>query len=77
MVAGTPTAPHGINTEGLKRRGFSPDQLRNLKDAYRILYRDGLQLAEARDRLALLAETQPELRILVEFIDASERSLIR
>lgn len=77
MVAGTPTAPHGINTEGLKRRGFSPDQLRNLKDAYRILYRDGLQLAEARDRLAVLAETQPELRILVEFIDSSERSLIR
>ena len=77
MVAGQPTAPHGINTEGLKRRGFSAEQLRNLKDAYRILYRDGLQLAEARDRIAALAESQPELRILVDFIDSSERSLIR
>ena len=77
MVAGQPTAPHGINTEGLKRRGFSTEQLRNLKDAYRILYRDGLQLAEARDRIAALAESQPELRILVDFIDSSERSLIR
>lgn len=77
MVAGQSTAPHGINSEGLKRRGFTPEQLRNLKEAYRILYREQLQLAEARDRLALLAGTQPELRILVDFIDKSERSLIR
>ena len=77
MVAGQPTAPHGINSEGLKRRGFTPAQLRNLKDAYRILYREQLQLAEARDRLAELAKTQPELAILVDFIDRSERSLIR
>ena len=77
MVAGQPTAPHGINSEGLKRRGFTPDQLRNLKEAYRILYREQLQLTEARDRLAVLAETQPELLILVDFIDKSERSLIR
>lgn len=77
MVAGQPTAPHGINSEGLKRRGFTAEQLRNLKEAYRILYREQLQLAEARDRLAALAGTQPELRILVDFIDQSERSLIR
>ena len=77
IVGGQPTAPHGINSEGLKRRGFSADQLRNLKEAYRILYREQLQLAEARERLAVLAETQPELRILVDFIDKSERSLIR
>jgi UDP-N-acetylglucosamine acyltransferase len=77
MVAGQPSAPHGINTEGLKRRGFDADQLRNLKEAYRILYRDGLQLAEARQKLADLAASQPELRVMVEFIDKSERGLIR
>lgn len=77
MVGGQPTAPHGINSEGLKRRGFSADQLRNIKEAYRLLYREGLQLADARERLAALAASQPELRILVEFIDQSERSLIR
>jgi UDP-N-acetylglucosamine acyltransferase len=77
MVAGQPTAPHGINSEGLKRRGFTPEQLRNLKDAYRILYREQLQLADARARLATLAQTQEELRLLVDFIDQSERSLIR
>jgi UDP-N-acetylglucosamine acyltransferase len=77
MVGGQPTAPHGINSEGLKRRGFSAEQLRNIKEAYRLLYREGLQLADARERLAALAASQPELRILVEFIDKSERSLIR
>ena len=44
MVAGQPTAPHGINSEGLKRRGFTPDQLRNLKEAYRILDRKSTRL---------------------------------
>jgi UDP-N-acetylglucosamine acyltransferase len=77
MAAGQPLAPHGINSEGLKRRGFTADQIRNIKDAYRILYRDGLQLAEARARLAELAPTQPELAILVEFLDRSERSIVR
>ncbi|MEZ5564384.1 MAG: acyl-ACP--UDP-N-acetylglucosamine O-acyltransferase [Gammaproteobacteria bacterium] len=77
IVAGQPTAPHGINSEGLKRRGFTAEQLRNLKEAYRILYREQLQLAEARERLAALASTQPEVRLLVDFIDQSERSLIR
>jgi UDP-N-acetylglucosamine acyltransferase len=77
MVAGSPPARHGINSEGLKRRGFTTDQLRNLKDAYRILYRDGLPLAEARERLTALLPTQPELRLLVEFLDSSERSIIR
>lgn len=77
MVAGQPLAPHGINGEGLKRRGFTAEQLRNLKEAYRILYREGLQLADARTRLAALADTQPELRILVEFLAQSERSIVR
>ena len=78
MVAGTADRPAWHQHGRTQASGFRVrDQLRNLKDAYRILYRDGLQLAEARDRLALLAETQPELRILVDFIDSSERSLIR
>lgn len=77
MAAGQPLAPHGINSEGLKRRGFSAEQIRNLKEAYRILYRDGLPLAEARTRLAALMESQTELRPLVEFIDSSERGLVR
>lgn len=77
MVAGHPPEPRGINQEGLKRRGFGPEQLRNLKEAYRILYRSGLRLVEAREQLAVLAVDQPEVRAIVEFLDRSERSIVR
>jgi UDP-N-acetylglucosamine acyltransferase len=77
LVAGQPPEPHGINQEGLKRRGFTPEQIRNLKDAYRILYRSNLKLAEARVQLAALGATQPEVAAIVRFIDGSERSILR
>lgn len=77
MVAGIPPEPRGVNQEGLKRRGFTPEQIRNIKEAYRILYRTGLRLAEAREQLAELAATQPEIRVIVEFLDKSERSILR
>jgi len=76
-VAGQPPEPRGINQEGLRRRGFTAEQLRNLKEAYRILYRSGMRLVEARDQLAELASDQPELRVIVDFIDRSERSILR
>jgi UDP-N-acetylglucosamine acyltransferase len=77
LVAGQPPEPHGINQEGLKRRGFTPEQIRNLKDAYRILYRSGLKLAEARAELAARAAEQPEVGVIVAFMDRSERSILR
>ncbi|RMF96650.1 MAG: acyl-ACP--UDP-N-acetylglucosamine O-acyltransferase [Gammaproteobacteria bacterium] len=77
MVVGTPPQPRGINAEGLKRRGFSPEQIRNVKEAARILYRSGLRLAEAMERLEALSAAQPELGILVEFLRRSERGIIR
>jgi UDP-N-acetylglucosamine acyltransferase len=77
MIAGHPPEPRGINLEGLKRRGFTSEQLRNLKEAYRIIFRTGLKLAEARDQVAKLSETQPELVTIVEFLDRSERSILR
>jgi UDP-N-acetylglucosamine acyltransferase len=77
MVAGNPAQPHSVNSEGLKRRGFTEDQVRNIRDAYRILYRSELKLAEALERLSALGETQPEVRAFVEFIAASTRSIVR
>jgi UDP-N-acetylglucosamine acyltransferase len=77
MAAGNPAAPHAVNAEGLKRRGFSEQQIRNLRDAYRILYRSELRLAEALERLSALAADQPEVRAFVDFIHASTRSLVR
>lgn len=77
MAVGNPAVPHSINSEGLKRRGFTPEQIRNLKNAYRILYRSDLPLASAVEQLTELAPTQPELNPLIKFIADSERSLIR
>ena len=77
MAVGTPAVPHSINSEGLKRRGFSAEQIRNLKNAYRVLYRSDLKLADAVEELKSRAASQPELRIFVDFIGESTRSLVR
>ncbi|HTV51365.1 MAG TPA: acyl-ACP--UDP-N-acetylglucosamine O-acyltransferase [Steroidobacteraceae bacterium] len=77
MIRGNPAEPHSVNAEGLKRRGFSAEQIRNIRTAYRILYRSELKLAEAVERLTALSATQPELRLFVDFIGRSTRSLVR
>ena len=77
MVAGNPAVPHAVNSEGLKRRGFTEEQIRNIRDAYRIVYRSDLKLAEALARLAPQADGRPEIRAFVDFIHASTRSLAR
>jgi len=77
MAVGTPAKPHSINSEGLKRRGFTPEQIRNLRNAYRILYRSGLRLEEALEQLQQAAKEQPEVQALVDFIPQSTRSLVR
>jgi len=76
-AGGNPLAAAGINAEGLKRRDFSPAQISNIKRAYKILYRSGLTLADARARLAEEALTNPELKILSEFLAASTRGIVR
>lgn len=77
MAAGQPAVPKGINSEGLKRREFSEQQLRNIKNAYRIVYRKGLKLVEALEQLDALLAEQPELAILIESLRSSERGIIR
>ena len=62
MIAGNPAAPHAINSEGLKRRGFTTAQIRNLRTAYRILYRSDLKLAEAVAQLTKLAAENAEVQ---------------
>ena len=77
MAVGAPAKPHSINSEGLKRRGFSPQQIRNLRTAYRVLYRSGLRLEDALEQLRRVADQQPEVQALVDFIPQSTRSLVR
>ena len=77
MAVGRPAVPHSINAEGLKRRGYSAEQIRNIRRAYRVLYRSKLKLADAVKELESAAESQAEIRPLVEFLKESSRGLIR
>ncbi len=77
MVSGQPAVPKGINSEGLKRRGFTPEQIRNIKNGYKIVYRQGKRMAQAIEEIAELAESQPELVLLLESLRASERGVVR
>ena len=77
MAVGRPAVPHSINSEGLKRRGFTAAQILNIRRAYRLLYRSGLKLKSALEELEKAAATQGEIRPFVEFIKLSERSIVR
>lgn len=74
-AAGYDAKPHGINAEGLKRRGFSADSLLQIKRAYKTLYRKGLSLAEAK--LQISNVTGDDVRLLTDFLNASTRGIIR
>lgn len=77
MVSGQPVVPKGINSEGLKRRNFDKDQIRNIKNAYRIVYRQGKKLADAIEEISELAKSQPELDIFLDSLRSSERGVVR
>jgi len=76
-IAGNPAAPFGINSEGLKRRGFTAEAIAGLKRAYRTLYKSGLTLADARAELERLAAETPEVRPLAAFLASSTRGILR
>jgi len=77
MVGGSPPGPHGINAEGLKRRGFSAGQIANIRHAYKLLYRSGLKLADALAQIEELAAVQPELELFAASIRDATRSIVR
>jgi UDP-N-acetylglucosamine acyltransferase len=81
LVAGNPAKPHGINTEGLRRRAYSPEQIAALRMAYRVLYRQGLTLEQARAALAGLATEKPQaadvLGVLQTFLADPGRGIVR
>lgn len=76
-AAGYDAKPHGINTEGLKRRGFSPESILQIKRAYKVLYRNGLSLEEAKTELAVMQKNTSEISLFTEFLNVSTRGIIR
>ncbi|HUU71110.1 MAG TPA: acyl-ACP--UDP-N-acetylglucosamine O-acyltransferase [Burkholderiales bacterium] len=78
IAMGNTAVPHGINSEGLKRRGFSPGVIAEIRRAYKTLYRAGLKLEDARRVIAQQVERCPELGLLSGFLEStSQRSIIR
>ncbi len=76
-ASGNPASPHGINSEGLKRRGFSSDAILEIRRAYKTLYKSGLSLQEAKDALFSKVEAHAELGPFLEFISGSKRGIVR
>ena len=76
-AAGNTAKPYGINAEGLKRRGFSAEAIAALKRAYKLIYRSGMTLEEARAGIAEEASAQPEVGLLVDFLSVPGRGIIR
>ncbi len=75
---GNTAQPYGVNSEGLKRRGFSNAVIKEIRRAYKTLYRSGLKLEEARDAIAKQVLECPELGLMSEFLATiSKRSIIR
>jgi UDP-N-acetylglucosamine acyltransferase len=77
MVAGHPAGPHGINSEGLRRRGFTAEEIAAIKQAYRKLYRSGLSLEEARGEIAVIARQHPRVQEMLDFLAHSSRGIVR
>jgi len=77
LAAGQPAVPRAVNIEGLKRRGFSEEQMRAIRNAYRVLYRSELKLEEAVTQLGQMALEQPVVELLAEFLRGSGRGIAR
>jgi UDP-N-acetylglucosamine acyltransferase len=77
ISAGDRAKLHGLNSVGLKRRGFSKETLSQLKKAYRIIFRIGLTMHEAVDRVKAEVDQIPEVTKFIEFIQTSERGITR
>lgn len=76
-VSGEAAKPYGINSEGLRRRGFTPEAINGIKQAYRTIFRSGLSLEDARREIASQAAQCPEVGPMVEFLAQSSRGIVR
>lgn len=76
-VSGEKARAKGVNTEGLKRRGYTAEQIQQVRRAYKVLYRSGMPLEEAKAKLSEMAEGHDEIKPLLEFLETTVKSFIR
>lgn len=77
MANGNTAKPHGINVEGLKRRGFSGEAITAIKRAYKTVFRNKLTTAQALSELKVASAEYPEIQLLIDSIASSTRGIIR
>jgi len=77
LTDGTPAKPYGINSEGLRRRGFSDESIRQIKAAYKIIYKKKMKLDDVIAAIRELAQSYPEVGVMADFLSSSERSIVR
>lgn len=77
MVSGRMAAPYGVNAEGLRRHGKSAETIQAIKRAYKTLYKSGLRLEEAKRELAGMVDDCADIAPLLDFLDKSERGIVR
>lgn len=77
MANGNTVEPRGINAEGLKRRGYSPEAIQAIKKAYKIIFRQGLKAEEAVEQLMTMVTDFPEVQLLIDSLQQSSRGIIR
>ena len=77
MVNGSPAHAHGLNSEGIKRKGFSKDAMKALREAYKIIYRSNNTLEVAKTELKPLSEKFQEVQNMLTFLEQSERGILR
>ncbi|MDP2471156.1 MAG: hypothetical protein Q8W46_09830 [Candidatus Palauibacterales bacterium] len=75
MVAGSPCSAYGLNLVGLRRRGFKRDTMRQIKEAYRLIFQSDLNVSQALDRLTERDDLTPEVEHMIAFIRSSERGI--
>ena len=76
MVSENPASPHGMNFEGMRRRGYSQELIRTLRQCYKIIYRQGLRTGEAIDALKSMPSC-PEVQLLIDSLKSSTRGITR
>ena len=77
MVSGNPAKTHGINKEGMRRKGWSSQTIKTLDEAYRIVFRQGLIREQAISELNKLLQDEPKVQLLIDSIHKSQRGLVR
>ena len=81
ILSGNPAQAHGINSEGLKRRGFSREAITAIRHAYKVLYKSGLTLEEAKAALEAQEQSEPEfaveLKLIRDFLQNVSRGIVR